>query len=95
MKPYKKILILCVAFVLMATKVLAGDVVIVKKLNGVVSSDAGNVEAVVNEAVCTLTVYNIVANPDCIQNPPPMLRVSMFHPLLSLGRKYDSYSCRC
>ena len=56
MKPFKKILILCVAFVLMATKVLAGDVVIVKKLNGVVSSDAGNVEAVVNEAVCTLTV---------------------------------------
>ena len=56
MKPFKKILILCVAFVLMATKVLAGDIVIVKKLNGVVSSDAGNVEAVVNEAVCTLTV---------------------------------------
>ena len=58
MKPSKKILVICVAMLLMATSMWAGDVVVIKQLNGTVNNNVGTVEAQVSQAngLCTLTV---------------------------------------
>ena len=56
MKTNKRFLVMMVATLLMATSVWAGDVVIIKKLNGTVNNSVGTVSSQVNNGVCTLTV---------------------------------------
>ncbi len=56
MKTTKKFLVMLVATLLMATNVWAGDVVVIKKLNGKVNNNVGTVTPLVKDGVCTLTV---------------------------------------
>ena len=56
MKTTKKFLVMLVATLLMATNVWAGDVDIIKKLNGKVNNNVGAVTPLVKDGVCTVTV---------------------------------------
>ena len=56
MKTTKKFLVMLVATLLMATNVWAGDVVVIKKLNGKVNNNVGTVTPLVKDGVCTVTV---------------------------------------
>ena len=56
MKTTKKFLVMLVATLLMATNVWAGDVDIIKKLNGKVNNNVGTVTPLVKDGVCTVTV---------------------------------------
>lgn len=56
MKQSKKFLVMLVATMLMATSVWAGDITIIKKLNGTVNENVGTVTSRVNEGLCTVTV---------------------------------------
>ena len=56
MKTTKRFLVMMVATLLTATSVWAGDVVIIKKLNGTVNNSIGTVTSRVSDGVCTLTV---------------------------------------
>ena len=77
MKTTKKFLVMLVATLLMATNVWAGDVVVIKKLNGKVNNNVGTVTPLVKDGVCTLTVTpNLSLSlvwmiPSCLSPCPP------------------------
>ena len=58
MRTITKNFVMCIAMLLMAVSAWAGDVVVIKKVNGVVNNAAGTVQTKIaqDNGVCTLTV---------------------------------------